>query len=78
VAFWWPPLRRCPAEAPAGEGPGDAPRRGGEGMEGRGGGGRCVWFINMGGTKEDIRGSLGIFLSKIPKLPLYLFCTSHM
>jgi hypothetical protein len=27
VADWWPPLRRCPAEAPAGEGPGDAPRR---------------------------------------------------
>jgi hypothetical protein len=41
VGDWWPPLRRCPAEAPAGEGPGAAPRWG---RGGRGGGGRCVWF----------------------------------
>jgi hypothetical protein len=33
---------------------------------------------DMRATKEDIRGSLGIFLSKIPNLPLYLFCSSHM
>jgi hypothetical protein len=30
-ADWWPPLRRCPAEAPAGEEAGAAPRRGGGG-----------------------------------------------
>jgi hypothetical protein len=27
VGDWWQPLRRCPTEAPAGEGPGAAPRR---------------------------------------------------
>jgi hypothetical protein len=50
VADWWPPLRRCPAEVPAGEGPGAAPR------SGRAGGEPCVLGLLRGRACVHMRG----------------------